>query len=120
MGGGSTRKTNDKPIIRLRNKGVSSGGGSGVGGGSSSKGAEVCQSSFQVKVNEGISVKEGQIVVIRKNSKGIYEVFIGTKLIAVLSEDVSSMVSTCLEMKVVYSGTIIKQKNGFYARFIRQ
>lgn len=124
MGGGSKRKEEDSPIIRRPRKVVSSGagagGGSGSGGGVSA--GDICIPSFETVLDKDIiELQDNEGVSLRKNTTGIYEVMVRAKKVGELNKRISKMVTTCIDMGVTYSGTVIEKKqNEFLARFIRK
>lgn len=118
MGSGNdNRKKSDTTYIR-RPKSINIIGSEGPGGYDGQTVADICIPSFEIKVVENGLTKPGIRVYLMLKGD-IYQVTIGGTVIANISVKKSKMIAYCSKMGVKYVGTVIKLKDGFYARFIR-
>ena len=116
MGSGSSRKGNDKPLIKTPKKGKGSGGGSG-GGSRSSESSAACPPAFEVKLPEGKG-KIGQVLTL-KSSGDFIRIFLAGEEIARLSRSKSIEISNCIKAGFQYPGIVKAKKDGLYGEFKR-
>jgi hypothetical protein len=118
MGSGNgNRKKNDTTYVR-RPKSINLVGSEGPEGYGGQAVADICIPSFEIKVVESGLTKSG--VKVHLTLKGdIYQATIGGTVIANIGIKKSKMIAYCSKIGVKYAGTVIKLKDGLYARFIR-
>ncbi|MET3879875.1 hypothetical protein [Chitinophaga sp. OAE865] len=80
--------------------------------------ADVCEISFDVKLEESPLAKIGVPINIKKSGTH-YHILVLASSIGKLSTRQSKMIETCALLGVNYVGKIIKKSNGMYARFTR-
>jgi len=111
----SGRKVKDQPIIKIPSIKIS---GNDIGH-LPELIADTCIPSFEEPLLESPLVKEN--IRIDLSSRGEnYLIMVQGSEIGMLSKRNSIRVSECLRLKVKYMGTIVKKKDKYYARFIRQ
>jgi hypothetical protein len=118
MGSGNdNRKKNDTTYVR-RPKSITFSGTEVPGGYGGETVADICIPSFEVKIAESGLARPG--IKVHLTPKGeIYQVTIGGTVIATINTKKSKMIAYCSKMGVKYLGAVVKQKDGLYARFIR-
>lgn len=117
MGSGKNRKKTDTTIIRTPKQYLGTGFGS-FRPTKSDTVAEVCLASFDVKISPSPYTKEKLQVSLTKVGD-TFLITAGIVELGNLNKRQASMVSRCLELGVKYRGSIIKNKEEWYARFFR-
>lgn len=111
----SGRKLKDQPIIRIPSIKLS---GTEINN-LPEMAANTCIPSFEEPLEESPFAKENlRVDLLQRGEK--YLIMVQGSEICVLSKRNSNRVTECLRLRVKYVGTIIKKKDKYYARFIRQ
>jgi hypothetical protein len=114
MGSGIRRKKSDAPVIRVPKKFDL--GDMGIP--KNHVGAAACIASFETKVDASYLTRHG--VKVRLQRKGeVFIILIGEDQIGIISKKHSQMILHCATLGITYSGEIIVDKKGVYARFFR-
>ncbi len=114
----SNRKRKDTIYIPTPKQSIKTGGDITITPSLQDTIAEVCELSFQVKIQEIPMNKPGIAVTLVKIDT-LYHVFVLGTDIGRLTPKQSNMVDVCGRLKVRYIGKIVKEKRNLYARFTR-